>query len=210
MARPGGWKLHRGQGCPEQRWHSRGRCSDMYGLQWKKSDDDFDIWKIHVKSYYMGIVQRCWSLSGDIWTTLRDLSSRHSPWILKCARLWPVRGRRCFSTWTKICRWVVGEPEANRLVESEAYYGPFHFVIAIAFQFWCKVRFLSLAEGPGSKDRGSWHAYLVRFIFNIYPCVSLFPNSLKHLISGWWFGTWILWLSIQVGGMIPTDYFSEG
>jgi hypothetical protein len=35
---------------------------------------------------------------------------------------------------------------------------------------------------------------------------------LMVIINGWWFGTWILWLSILIGNfIIPTDsYFSAG
>ena len=34
-----------------------------------------------------------------------------------------------------------------------------------------------------------------------------------RIMTGWWFGTWVLWLSIQLGIIIPTDevhHFSEG
>ena len=77
-----------------------------------------------------------------------------------------------------------GNPRRIGLSSLKHIMAPFILSLPLPFSFDARFDFLSLVEGPGSKDRGSWHAYLVRFIFNIYPCVSLFPNSLKQFLVG--------------------------
>ena len=141
MARPGGWKLHRGQGCPEQRWHSRGRCSDMYGLQWKKSDDDLTLGNpckilLHgncaemLKAWVKTFERRCEIFRAAI---------AHGFWSVPACG--PSVGDVAFQRGQRYAAGLWGNPRRIGLSSSEAYYGPFHFVIAIAFQFWCKVRF---------------------------------------------------------------------
>ena len=42
-----------------------------------------------------------------------------------------------------------------------------------------------------------------------WPC----NDHRLHYVAGWWFGTWILWLSIQLGmssSQLTNSYFSEG
>ena len=54
-----------------------------------------------------------------------------------------------------------------------------------------------------------WYIHL-RWIFNDinHPASLGYPHDLGNLhitISGWWFKTWFLWLSIQLGIVTPTD-----
>ena len=61
-----------------------------------------------------------------------------------------------------------------------------------------------------------WYIHL-RWIFNDinHPASLGYPHDLGNIhitISGWWFKTWLLWLSIQLGIVTPSDevIFIEG
>ena len=109
-----------------------------------------------------------------------------------------------------IHRWTIRSSNENAIVgdrlNSQTHPNPLWIVVTC-------LRFAPfLDHGQATSNYDMSHEWMTYSHISM-DCFDIVQETSKQIMAGWWFGTWILWLSIQLGissSQLTNSYFSEG